>query len=91
MLASGQTADFVELASFVEYTKALIELWIDCQRRAWHTICKNADGNSIEKASYFWNEDTKGVTDLDEQRFVIQQKMLESFLTAIQLEMAAIA
>lgn len=44
-----------------------------------------------QKYKEFWNEDTKGVTDSDEQRFVIQQKILESFLTAIQLEMAAIA
>lgn len=44
-----------------------------------------------QKYREFWNEDIKGVTDLDEQKFVIQQKILESLLTAIQLEIAAIA
>ena len=43
-----------------------------------------------QKYKEFWNEDTKGIADPDEQRFAIQQKLLESFLTAIQIEMAAI-
>ena len=34
----------------------------------------------------YWNTDTKDVTDSDEQRFVIQQRILESFLSAIQVE-----
>lgn len=38
----------------------------------------------------FWNADTQGITDVDEQRFVIQQKILENFLSAIQIEIAAI-
>lgn len=44
-----------------------------------------------QKYRKFWNEDTLGFTDPEEQRFVIQQKFLESFLSAIQIEMAAIS
>lgn len=43
------------------------------------------------KYKEFWTEDTQGITDPDEQRFVIQQKFLESFLSAIQVEIAAIS
>ncbi|MDO4650774.1 MAG: hypothetical protein Q4B26_19220, partial [Eubacteriales bacterium] len=38
----------------------------------------------------FWGQDTQGITDVNEQRFVIQQRLLESFLTAIQIEISAI-
>ena len=44
-----------------------------------------------QKYRKFWNEDTLGFTDPEEQRFVIQQKFLESFLSAIQIEIAAIS
>ncbi len=44
-----------------------------------------------QKYREFWDEDTLGFTDPDEQRFVIQQKFLESFLSAIQIEIAAIS
>lgn len=43
---------------------------------------------SIKK---FWNEDTASVTDFEEQRFVIQQKLLEAFLSAIQTEIDSIS
>ena len=43
-----------------------------------------------KKYKEFWDEDTKEITDPDEQRFAIQQRILESLLTAIQLEIAAI-
>lgn len=43
-----------------------------------------------QRFTEFWNNDTQGVSDVDEQRFVIQQRLLESFLTAIQIEIAAI-
>ena len=36
--------------------------------------------------SEFWNEDTRGIKNIEEQRFVIQQKLLEDFLTAILIE-----
>ncbi len=42
-----------------------------------------------QKYKEFWAEDTQGITDPDDQRFVIQQKFLESFLSAIQVELAA--
>lgn len=44
-----------------------------------------------QKYREFWDEDTQGITDPDEQFFVIQQKFLESFLTAIQIEIAGIS
>lgn len=36
----------------------------------------------------FWKEDTQGISDTAEQRFVIQQRLLEDFLAAIQIEMS---
>ena len=112
MFASGQTADFVELASLVEsienYGNTIGEasyFWNEI-KSAYPTphavlhrikIDRHAQDHLTLKPSVdqkyreFWNEDTKGVTDLDEQKFVIQQKILESFLTAIQLEIATIA
>ena len=44
-----------------------------------------------QKYKEFWDEDTQGISDVEEQRFVIQQKLLESFLTAIQVELSAIS
>lgn len=44
-----------------------------------------------KKYSEFWSHDTQGISDPDEQRFVIQQKILEEFLTAIQIEIADIS
>ena len=41
-----------------------------------------------KKYSEFWNEDTKDISDESEKFFVVQQRLLESFLTAIQVEMA---
>ena len=43
-----------------------------------------------QKYKAFWDEDTKEIADSDEQRFAIQQKVLENLLTAIQIEIAAI-
>ena len=40
--------------------------------------------------SEYWSTDTQGISNPDEQRFVIQQKLLEEFLTAIQIEIDAI-
>lgn len=42
------------------------------------------------KYSEFWSEDTSGFTNEEEQRFAVQQKLLESFLTAIQVEISTI-
>lgn len=42
------------------------------------------------KYDEFWKEDTLGISEVSEQFFVIQQKILESFLTAIQVELATI-
>ena len=44
--------------------------------------------NIEKKYSEFWNEDTKDISDESEKFFVVQQRLLESFLTAIQVEMA---
>lgn len=38
------------------------------------------------KYAEFWNDDTQGFANQDDQRFVIQQKLLEGLLTAIQIE-----
>lgn len=43
-----------------------------------------------KKYSEYWSTDTQGISNPDEQRFVIQQKLLEEFLTAIQIEIDAI-
>ena len=42
-----------------------------------------------QKYKEFWEEDTQGITEESEKFFVTQQRLLESFLTAIQVEMAA--
>lgn len=44
-----------------------------------------------KKYQEFWKEDTFGISDSDEQRFVIQQKFLEQFLSAIQVELSEIS
>lgn len=44
--------------------------------------------NVAQKYAKFWKEDTEGIEDTDIQRFCIQQRLLESFLTAIQIELA---
>ena len=38
----------------------------------------------------YWNEDTAGISNDEEKYFVIQQRLLEGFVTAIQIEMAGI-
>lgn len=42
-----------------------------------------------QKYHKFWKEDTQGIEDLNEQRFCIQQRLLENFLTAIQIELGS--
>ena len=48
--------------------------------------------NPTVSAKYreFWAEDTMDFSDDEDQRFAIQQKLLESFLTAIQVETSSI-
>lgn len=46
--------------------------------------------NVAQKYAQFLREDTEGIEDIDTQRFCIQQRLLESFLTAIQVEIANI-
>ena len=36
--------------------------------------------------SLIWNEDTEGVTDPQEQLFVVQQRILDGLMSAIQIE-----
>ena len=47
--------------------------------------------NVAKKYKEFWDSDTKGISDPNEQRFVIQQRLLEEFLAAIQIEIVAIS
>ena len=44
-----------------------------------------------QKYNEFWSSDTQGISDPNEQRFVIQQRLLEDFLAAIQIEIVAIS
>lgn len=44
--------------------------------------------NVSQKYAKFWREDTEGIGDVDTQRFCIQQRLLENFLAAIQIELA---
>ena len=44
-----------------------------------------------KKHKEFWDNDTQGISDPNEQRFVIQQRVLEEFLAAIQVEIVAIS
>lgn len=41
-----------------------------------------------KKYKEFWDEDTQGIVEDSEMLFVVQQRLLENFLTAIQIEMA---
>lgn len=43
-----------------------------------------------QKYKEFLSEDTQGIADTNDRFFVIQQKLLESFLSAIQIEMSSI-
>ena len=44
-----------------------------------------------EKYKEFWNEDVADVTEVSEQYFVIQQRLLENFLSAVQIEIENIS
>lgn len=44
-----------------------------------------------KKHKEFWDNDTQGISDINEQRFVIQQRLLEEFLASIQIEIVAIS
>lgn len=48
------------------------------------------DSKVQENYNRFIKEDTAGFTRDEDKRFVIQQKLLESFLTAIQVEISQI-
>ena len=43
-----------------------------------------------QKYREFWAEDTEGIAEESEKYFVVQQRLLEGFLTAIQIEMAGL-
>ena len=43
-----------------------------------------------QKYKEFWEEDTYGITDESDKFFVVQQRTIENFLTALQIESAAI-
>ena len=43
-----------------------------------------------QKHKEYWEEDTQGIAEESERFFVVQQRLLERFLTAIQVEMADI-
>lgn len=42
-----------------------------------------------KKYEEYWEDDTKGIADVNEQRFAVQQRILEQFLTALQIEISA--
>ncbi len=48
------------------------------------------DEKTAKKFKEYWEDDTKGISDPAEQRFAIQQRILESLLASIQIEMATI-
>lgn len=48
------------------------------------------DPGVASKYKEFWADDTQGFNDVNEQFFVIQQKLLEKFLSAIQVELSSI-
>ena len=48
----------------------------------------NLKPDVAQKYKEFWDEDTQGVAEENEKYFVVQQRLLEGFLTAIQIEMA---
>ena len=41
-----------------------------------------------QKYRQFWDEDTQGISEESEKYFVVQQRLLENLLTAIQIELA---
>lgn len=41
------------------------------------------------KYEEYWKEDTEGISSIKDQRFAVQQKLLEQFLTALQVELSA--
>jgi len=47
----------------------------------------NLDPGAAQKYEEFWGEDTNGVSDVNDQRFIVQQLSLERLLTAIQIEL----
>ena len=47
--------------------------------------------NVAAKYKEFWNEDIADITELTEQYFVIQQRLLENFLSSIQIELENIS
>lgn len=44
-----------------------------------------------ENYKRFWEEDTEGISEESEQYFIVQQRLLESFLSAIQIELENIS
>jgi hypothetical protein len=44
------------------------------------------NNNVAAKYKEFWTEDTQGINEIDEEYFVVQQSLLERFLTAVQIE-----
>ena len=44
-----------------------------------------------EKYEEYWKEDTYGVTNTKDQKFAVQQKILDLMLTALQVEISAIS
>lgn len=43
-----------------------------------------------KKYKEFWQEDTEGISDVDEQFFCVQQRLIEGMLTNIQVELSKI-
>lgn len=50
----------------------------------------NLDPGVAQKCKEFWADDTNGVSDEQDQRFIVQQRSLEQLLTAIQIELDAL-
>ena len=50
----------------------------------------NLDPGVAQKYKEFWADDTNGVSDEQDQRFIVQQRSLERLLTAIQIELDAL-
>lgn len=46
--------------------------------------------NVAQKYREYWDEDTRGISDEGEKYFVVQQRLIESLLTAIHIEAAGI-
>ena len=58
----------------------------DCNMRVESRI-----NNILSSNKEFWNEDVVDVTEVSEQYFVIQQRLLENFLSAVQIEIENIS